>query len=65
MLNVLAGNESSCIEADIQTADQWLVDHPLGSRVSYRSAAWQEIYPTVLRLWEYNMGMLCAPAMQL
>jgi hypothetical protein len=63
-LNVLIGNESSCIEADIQAADAWMAQHPVGSKVKFKSADWKAINPTYQRLYQYNEGLLCAPPMQ-
>jgi hypothetical protein len=60
-LNVMIGNDASCISADIQAADAWLTAHPLGSKVAASSAAWQQISTTHDRLDLYNNGGLCAP----
>jgi hypothetical protein len=60
-LNVLIGNESSCIEADIQAADDWLAQHPVGSGVSGSSSDWAEISDVHTALDNYNNGLLCAP----
>lgn len=60
-LNVLVGNESSCINADIAAADAWLVAYPLGSKVKASSPAWALIANTHTRLDQYNNGLLCAP----
>ncbi|HKX62523.1 MAG TPA: SdrD B-like domain-containing protein, partial [Verrucomicrobiae bacterium] len=60
-LNVLIGNESSCISADIATADAWMAVHPVGSKVGGGSAAWAEISGVAGRLDDYNNGRLCAP----
>lgn len=61
-LNVLMGNNSQCIDADIERAETWLVAHPLGSGVAISSAAWKEITPAFKNLSNYNKGRLCAPA---
>jgi hypothetical protein len=59
-LNVLIGNESQCIDADIEAAETWLVEHPLGSGVTIGSQAWIEIMYTFKNLDSYNKGKLCA-----
>lgn len=59
-LNVLIGNESQCIDADIEAAETWLVEHPLGSGVTIGSPAWIEIMVTFKNLDSYNKGKLCA-----
>jgi hypothetical protein len=61
-LNVLAGNDSSCIEASITRADAWLMRNPVGSNVRGNSRAWKEIAGVVVRLDAYNSGLLCAPS---
>jgi hypothetical protein len=60
-LNVAIGNQPSCISADIQAADVWLAQHPLGSKVKANSPAWQAISASFTRLDDYNNGRLCAP----
>ncbi len=60
-LNVLVGNVSTCIDADILKADAWMALHPVGSNVSGASAAWAEISATATKLDDYNNGRLCAP----
>ena len=59
-LNVLIGNEFQCIDADIEAAETWLVEHPLGSGVTIGSQAWIEIMYTFKNLDSYNKGKLCA-----
>lgn len=62
-LNVLSCNESSCIAATIQAADDWMrVYGPVGSGVLASSSAWQIGEPLYLLLDEYNNGLLCAPS---
>lgn len=61
-LNVLAGNDGSCILADMDAADAWLAQYRVGSFVSGQSAAWKAIKPVYERLSLYNRGLLCAPA---
>ena len=60
-LNVGLGNPSSCIEATILAADNWMAEHPVGSGVSASSPAWQSISAAYTMLDQYNNGMLCAP----
>jgi hypothetical protein len=60
-LNVLAGNDDSCIASDIAAADAFLTAHPVGSGVSPGSAAGQSIVGTLTRLDSYNNGQLCVP----
>jgi SdrD B-like domain len=60
-LNVIVGNESSCIDSTISAADAWLVQHPVGSNVRGSSSAWQVGGPLHETLDDYNNGELCAP----
>lgn len=60
-LNVLIGNTSSCIDADILLGDAWLCNHAPGSKVGGSSAAWNQISATSTKLDDYNNGKLCAP----
>ena len=62
MLNVMIGNDPSCIAATIEAADAWMRDHPPGSGVSASSAAWKVGEPLHERLDAYNNGKLCAPS---
>jgi hypothetical protein len=62
ILNVLIGNESSCIEDTIESALDWMEIHPVGSKVKADSAAWAVGGPLHSELDEYNNGLLCAPA---
>ena len=59
-LNVLAGNDDSCIADDIDAADAWLIRYPVGSGVKATSAVWKRIAGAVTRLDAYNSGLLCA-----
>ena len=59
-LNVLIGNDSSCIAAAIAAADAWWATYN-GSAVAGSSAAWQAIEPYSELLDAYNNGLLCAP----
>jgi uncharacterized repeat protein (TIGR01451 family) len=59
-LNVTSGNESACIRETIDSATQWLLDHPLGSDVSGGADAWTAASGWAETLDEYNNGRLCA-----
>ncbi len=61
-LNVLIGNDSSCISSTIKAADAWMTVHgPVGSNVRANSAAWGAGSPLHSTLDDYNNGKLCAP----
>jgi hypothetical protein len=60
-LNVLAGNDASCISSTIAAADAWMGTHPPGSGVKASSAAWATASPWHTALDDYNNGQLCAP----
>ena len=60
-LNVLVGNEASCINSTIASADSWMASHPVGSGVSSGSSAWSTGGPLHETLDSYNNGELCAP----
>ena len=61
-LNVLIGNDSSCIADTILAADAWMAEYgPVGSGVRANSTAWKEGEPLYWRLDDYNNGFLCAP----
>jgi hypothetical protein len=59
-LNLIAGNNSSCIYSTISSADAWMTAHPPGSGVSGSSAAWTTASPWHTQLDNYNNGLLCA-----
>jgi hypothetical protein len=62
-LNVLAGNEASCINGTIAAADLWMATYgPVGSNVKASSAAWAVGGPLATTLDRYNNGQLCAPS---
>jgi hypothetical protein len=63
-LNVLIGNDSSCVSNAISDADAWMALHPVGSGVPASSAAWAAISADFNTLGNYNNGLLCAPARQ-
>lgn len=61
-LNVLAGNDDSCIADAIGDADQWMAEFPVGSGVRGNSEAWEFGEAIYEMLDEYNNGYLCAPS---
>jgi PKD repeat protein len=63
-LNVLIGNDDSCIAATIADADAWMATYgPVGSGVKAggKDSPWREGAPLFSMLQEYNNGYLCAP----
>ncbi len=61
-LNVLIGNEDSCIAQTIIDADAFLAAYPIGSGVKASSSAWVSTGGSLLtQLAAYNEGKLCAP----
>jgi hypothetical protein len=61
-LNVLLGNDSSCVSSTIAAADAWMATYgPVGSRVDASSYAWKLGEPLHRLMDNYNNGMLCAP----
>ena len=61
ILNVLVGNDGSCIGDTISAADAWLVAHPVGSKVKgkeWGTSGGDALHST---LDAYNNGELCAP----
>jgi len=61
-LNVLIGNDDSCIAEAIEAADAWLARYPVCSGVRASSPAWKRISRVIARLEAYNSGELCAPS---
>lgn len=62
-LNVLIGNDASCVASTIAAADAWMATYgPVGSGVRASSTAWKIGEPLYRLLDNYNNGMLCAPA---
>jgi uncharacterized repeat protein (TIGR01451 family) len=59
-LNVLIGNEFSCVADAVNEADAWLTANPLDERVGKKE--WKQIEPTKDELDAYNNGLLCAPS---
>lgn len=60
-LNVLIGNDPSCVSSTIEAADAWLAAYPVGSGVHAASLAWKRGEPLHRLMDNYNNGMLCAP----
>lgn len=60
-LNVLLGNNSSCVDPTILLADDWMRTYPVGSKVAASSLAWKIGEPYHRLMDNYNNGMLCAP----
>jgi hypothetical protein len=61
-LNVLMGNDSSCVASTIVAADAWMKAYgPVGKGVSAASLAWKLGEPLHRLMDNYNNGMLCAP----
>lgn len=62
-LNVLIGNDDSCIAETITEADAWMeANGPVGSNIRANSVAWKEGEPLCFELDDYNNGKLCAPS---
>jgi hypothetical protein len=64
MLNILIGNDGSCVNATIVAANLWMAAHPVGSNVAGGSDAWAAGEPLHVTLDNYNNGLLCAPHRQ-
>ena len=61
-LNVLIGNDKSCVESTISSADGWMATYgPVGKGVHAASVAWKIGEPLHRLMDNYNNGMLCAP----
>lgn len=62
-LNVLIGNESTCVSQTIADGNAWLQAFPLGAGVTARSAAWKDLGEALKNALDaYNNGQLCAPS---
>jgi len=62
MLNLLVGNDSSCVATTIDGANAWMATYgPAGSKVAASSFAWKQGEPLHRQMDNYNNGMLCAP----
>ena len=62
VLNGLVGNDTSCIDATISAAQDWMTDNPVGSGVKADSSTWQDAGSALhTALDDYNNGRLeCA-----
>ncbi len=61
-LNLLMGNDSSCVAPTIALADEWMATYgPVGRGVHAASYAWKVGEPLHRLMDNYNNGMLCAP----
>jgi SdrD B-like protein len=65
-LNVIIGNDSSCVASTIAAADLWMTKPtigygPVGSNVAASSYAWSVGEPLHQQMDAYNNGLLCAP----
>jgi hypothetical protein len=64
-LNVLIGNDGSCVNSTITAADTWMATYgPVGSNVAASSYAWTIGEPLHRQMDSYNNGLLCAPHRQ-
>ena len=61
MLNVMIGNDGSCVNDAIAAANDWFTTYHLGSNVAASSPAWKIGEPLQFQLDSYNNGLLCAP----
>jgi hypothetical protein len=62
MLNVMVGNDDSCVASTITAASAWMASYgPVGKGVAASSYAWKVGEPLHRQLDNYNNGMLCAP----
>ena len=65
MLNVMIGNNSSCVNSTITAANTWMATYgPVGSNVAASSNAWAIGEPLHIQMDSYNNGLLCAPHRQ-
>ena len=65
MLNVLIGNDGSCVASTITDANAWMATYgPVGNNVLASSFAWSVGSPLQKQLDSYNNGLLCAPHRQ-
>jgi hypothetical protein len=66
MLNLIVGNDPTCVASTIALADLWMTAPPVGygpvgSGVQASSLAWKKGEPLHRLMDNYNNGMLCAP----
>ena len=60
-LNVLLGNNATCVSSTITLADDWMLKYgPVGKGVAASSLAWKIGEPYHRLMDNYNNGMLCA-----
>jgi hypothetical protein len=65
MLNVVIGNDGSCVNSTIAAANAWMATYgPVGSNVAASSYAWSVGEPLHQQMDAYNDGLLCAPHRQ-
>jgi hypothetical protein len=64
MLNILVGNDASCVSGTIASANDWMALHPVGSNIAGSSPAWAVGEPLHQTMDAYNNGLLCAPHRQ-
>ena len=65
MLNVMIGNDGSCVMSTITAANAWMAAYgPVGSNVAASSTAWTQGEPLHRQMDAYNNGLLCAPHRQ-
>jgi hypothetical protein len=64
MLNVIIGNDGSCVNDAIAAANDWFITYHLGSHVAGSSPAWKIGEPLHIQMDNYNNGLLCAPHRQ-
>jgi hypothetical protein len=65
MLNVLIGNDGSCVNSTIAAANVWMATYgPVGSNVAASTYAWTVGEPLHIQMDSYNNGLLCAPHRQ-
>jgi SdrD B-like domain len=64
-LNLLIGNDGSCVNSTIVAADNWMATYgPVGSNVPASSYAWTIGEPLHIQMDNYNNGLLCSPHRQ-
>jgi hypothetical protein len=63
-LNVLAGNDGTCIAETIEAANAWYAPYAAkpGLRLTKKSDAWAVGEPLHTMMDRYNNGLLCAPS---
>jgi hypothetical protein len=69
MLNVVIGNDPSCVSSTIAAPNVWMAAPPVGygpvgSGVAASSYAWSIGEPLHMQMDAYNNGLLCAPHRQ-